>query len=366
MQENIPVKPKKKSRWMTWLFVAINVLAIAVMAIVEFTKDDQGMPFAEVSSLLAQNWYYLLFCLGAFFMILICESGKYLLMIHSCTGKVMFRESFEVATLGRYYDYITPSGSGGQPFQMFYLKKAGLSAGVSGALPVVGFFTNQAAFLICAIVLFIARAPVLTTAPAMKVAATIGLICYSVVPILILLFSIFPGLTTGMVRGIMRFLAKVHIIKDFDRSFAKVCKYFEDYRTHLFLLSKKGAVFAMTLILSIIAQIALVSVPYFVLCACGVQNTIWVDIITLSLYVYAAVTFIPTPGNAGVAEGAFYIIFEKLSGGVLFWGTLIWRFFTYYLFIALGLVIVAITSFRAKKIGEIEVQTEDVQVTESS
>ena len=114
-------------------------------------------------------------------------------------------------------------------------------------------------------------------------------------------------------------------------------------------MAKSKVCFVVIFLVSAIAHVANASIPYFVLSACGVGDAVLLDIITLSFYVYAAITFIPTPGNAGVAEGAFYIIFKSLSEGVLFWGTIIWRFFTYYLYIILGISIVAITSLRGKK-----------------
>lgn len=350
MNNSAEVKPKKKKTWLSLVFVGINILVIVLMALSEFgNQENPGKPFGEIVRLLGENWYFILLALGAFLLIILCESLKYFVMIRACTGRNMPSASFEVATLGKYYDFITPSGTGGQPFQMYYLKKAGLSAGVSGALPVMGFFTNQVSFIVAAIVLFIWRSSALETAAPMKAAAIFGLVCYSVVPVLLVLFSIFPRLTKSIVSGVLKLLSKIRIIKDYEKSFGTVCRYFEDYRSNLYFLAKEKFSFISAFVLSLLAQLAIASVPFFVLRAFGAENTVWLDVMTLSFYVYAAVTFIPTPGNMGVAEGAFYIIFKELSGGVLFWGTMIWRFFTFYLFIILGLLVVAVTSLKIKK-----------------
>ena len=59
--------------------------------------------------------------------------------------------------------------------------------------------------------------------------------------------------------------------------------------------------------------------------------------LTMCLYVYASVTIVPTPGNAGAAEGSFYLLFDQLDTSGVFWAMLIWRFLCYYLFILMGL-----------------------------
>ncbi len=80
--------------------------------------------------------------------------------------------------------------------------------------------------------------------------------------------------------------------------------------------------------------------------ACGSQ-AVWIDTVALSFYVYAAVTYIPTPGNMGWRRSLLY----NFSGALrrrAFLGYAHMALFTYYMYIILGLVTVAITSFKAK------------------
>ena len=345
------VKPKKKKiKLMTVFIIAFNVIAIGGMAIAEFGNSERpSKPIGELLSLLGENWFFILLCLASFLMIILCETLKYFFMLRSCTKRNMVKTAFEVGVLGKYYDFITPSGSGGQPFQMYFLKKNGLTAGVSGALPIVGFLTNQVAFIVIAIVLFIMRLPYIETGVAGDLAAGIGIICYSAVPTLMLLFSIFPKIATSLVSWFIKLLAKIKLVKEPEVKVKKVCDTFAEYREKLAFMAKSNSVMVLTFVFSVLAQLANAIVPYFVLVACGVDNASVIDIITLSFYVYATVTYIPTPGSTGAAEGAFYLVFNQLSDGILFWGTLIWRFFTYYLFILLGMLVMAITTVREKK-----------------
>ena len=91
----------------------------------------------------------------------------------------------------------------------------------------------------------------------------------------------------------------------------------------------------MVFIFSMAYQICMCSIPYFVLKAFGAGNA-FIDIFFMCVYTYAAVTYIPTPGNAGAAEGTFYALFKTLKSGNIFWAMLIWRFLSYYMFLVTG------------------------------
>ena len=102
MQDTTITKPKKKRRWLPFVFVGINVAVIVIMAISEFgNQDSQSKPFSEVARLLGEHWYFILFALAAFLAVIACETFKYFTLIRACTGKRMLRESFEVAVLGK-------------------------------------------------------------------------------------------------------------------------------------------------------------------------------------------------------------------------------------------------------------------------
>ena len=113
-------------------------------------------------------------------------------MIISAEGHDDPKGAFECAVLGKYYDNITPLGAGGQPFQIVYLKKRGLSTGTSAALPIAGFLMLQFAFLLIAAVVFIFNGSVTQNVAAIRISAYVGLAFYLFVPVCIVLFAYIP------------------------------------------------------------------------------------------------------------------------------------------------------------------------------
>ena len=71
-------------------------------------------------------------------------------------------------------------------------------------------------------------------------------------------------------------------------------------------------------------------------------NLYWsqlIDVAGLNAFSTFAVSFIPTPGNAGGMEISSSLAFNAVAPGVAVYGVLIWRLFTYYIFIITGIVL---------------------------
>ena len=177
---------------------------------------------------------------------------------------------------------------------------------------------------------------------------TVGLITYMIVPLLVILFSVMPVTTQKIVAFFIRILGKMRIIKNVENTIEKACGRLEEYNIHMRQMKKNKGLYLAIFFFSLLFQIALNSIPFFVLCAFGVKTSFY-DMFSLCAITYAAVSFVPTPGNGGAAEGMFMVIFRALSGGVLFWGMLIWRILSYYAFIVVGAMVTVVRSYLDKR-----------------
>ena len=63
----------------------------------------------------------------------------------------------------------------------------------------------------------------------------------------------------------------------------------------------------------------------------------------MTIIVYSAISFIPTPGNSGAAELSFMILFTALNGSLVvskYWAMAYWRFCCYFLIVLIGIVFI--------------------------
>ncbi|MBQ7500823.1 MAG: flippase-like domain-containing protein [Clostridia bacterium] len=313
------------------LFAVFCGAAVLITALKEFgpASTAERVPISSI------NLNYLLLALAAFVLAMAAESAKYYFMIFDVTGgKKLPWLAYKVAIYGKYYDNITPFGSGGQPFQIYHLQKTGIPLGDAAALPIAGFTSSQIAFVILALTMFIANGGV-TKMVGFRIAAYAGLLFYLFVPLTLILFAIFPNGTSRMIEFVIKIGWKIKIVKNVSKTVDKIKSTLIEYRAGMVRILSKKKTFARVLLLSFIYQIGILSIPFFVIIAFG-GSVNWFDVFTMTLLVYASVTVVPTPGNAGAAEGAFYTLFQTLSQANLFWAMLVWRFFVFYLVIIVG------------------------------
>ena len=67
------------------------------------------------------------------------------------------------------------------------------------------------------------------------------------------------------------------------------------------------------------------------------SGTPWYQLMALSFMLFISASYTPLPGASGAQEGGFLYYFRNIfNGGSVGLALLIWRFFTYYLFIFVG------------------------------
>lgn len=319
------------------LFVLLNVVVIAATAISEFGNSKNAAELSEVKI----NWWLLIPATLCFVVALTLEIYKYKIMIAKMAKRDTFKrgEDWKIARrtviLGRYYDNITPAAIGGQPFQIYYMHKNGkLSNGLSTAIPILGMITIQITFIIIAAFCFL-FGNLIHDNPALIITAAIGLLFYAFWPAMVAVATFFPKATAKIINFGVKILAKFKIIKNRDEAIEKVEKNVHEYVHAIKMVLGTRGLFTKTLILSLIFNILMATIPYLVLTAFG-GDVSFGSCFVLTIAVMSAVYFVPTPGNSGAAEGTFFLVFSALSTGYVFWAMLFWRLFSYYIYIAMG------------------------------
>ena len=340
------LQPGRKKRGISLLItLAINLVIVGYIAIREFRNNAQEIQQVSIADI---RLIYLLFGVLCFVLAAWVDSRKYRGMLSVAEGVDDPKGAREVSLLGKYYDNITPFGAGGQPFQMHYLKKRGYVAGTSGAAPVMGFLTQQIAFVLIGVVVFIANRSVIDSIPVVHITAYVGLVMYALLPTGLVLFAIFPKPFKSVICWVVRVLAKIHVVKDRDKAIQSTIASLDDYIKCIKLFRKRPGFLLKLLFESCLYQLAILSIPFFMLRAFGGVSGWWTTF-SLVVYIYAAITVIPTPGNSGAAEGSFYAVFSSLEGGMLFWAMIAWRFLVYYSWLILGIIILTRSTMKHRR-----------------
>lgn len=341
----------KQKSLLIFLFVLLNVAVIAATAVAEFSSPKEVADLSKATI----NWWLIVPAAFCFFVAICTEIHKYVIMIKEMykgreeyDAKKARKLASRTVLLGKYYDNITPAAVGGQPFQIYYMRKnSGLSKGNSTSIPILGMVTGQIGFIIVALACFVFGSNLISN-PVLLTTAWFGLLFYAFWPTVIAGATFFPKQTATAIKFVIKMLAKIRIVKNQKNALEKVETEIAEYVKSVKRIVRTRALFVKTIVYSVCFNLLIASIPFFVLKAFGGDTDYRACLIT-TIAVMAAVYFVPTPGNAGAAEGTFFLVFSKLSSGYVFWAMLVWRFFSYYIYIIMGPIIYSRMHFENKK-----------------
>ena len=365
--EALKTKSASKKWLIAALFIAVNVLAILLTAVMEFIGDEHPINVFKVLGTFAENWVWGLGALILVALSLFFEAGKRFVFLQSTIKKNKPITSMNAAIIVKYYDSITPLGGGGQPFEIYYLRKKGLPIGIASGVPLVSYALNKIAYVFVSLIALMIYG-FGEVSIFIKVLCLVGLTINLVIPTAIVMFALMPRFSSAIARLISKIGKKLHLVKNQQEFYEKMTGNFTEYAECIkYFLHKSKISIIVGFICSIAYFVAIYSLPYFTIRMSGVHDVNWGRIFTYCVICYASITLLPTPGGSGGAELSFRSIFESyLSGGILFWSMLSWRIFSYYIyiFLGLGLIIYQQVIKLAKREGrkkkkEVEIEPED-------
>lgn len=322
------LKRKRVKQLLIIAFIIFNIAIIYWTASKELNRDE-GLPEAHFT------WWLLLLAIVAFVGALAADIYKYYMLIRHFTKRKDLKLAAQTVFLGRYYDNITPSAVGGQPFQIHHMHKHGkIDSEHAAMIPIICFVSLQFAYVVLCFLTLVFGANIVLS-DVTYAASFVGILLMAFAPGTVIFFAVKPKAAKKIASAILKFGHKLHIVRHLEETEAKTLGEIEKYADTVRRVLKNKKLLVRVLALSFAYQLCLYSIPFLVVRAFG-GDVGYLPATMTALTIQAAITFIPTPGNAGAAEGSFYLVFASLGSGNTFWAMFTWRFFTYYAFIALG------------------------------
>ena len=258
-----------------------------------------------------------------------------------------------VTLIGFYYSNITPGASGGQPMQVNSLRKFGVPVGNGTTTVTVRLIANQFMVSVLSLVfLLLNRSFVYSQLSGAIWFVRVGwTINFSVVP-LVLLAAFRRNLVRKLASGLIGLLSKLRLVRDRDAAMQKTAEVLDTYHSAIHDLLCSPSQLLIQCLCSTLSLLALTGSIVFVYHAFGLSGTPWYRLLTLSLLLFVSASYTPLPGASGAQEGGFMYYFNNIfTGGTKGLALLIWRFFTYYLFLFVGVATVLFERIRLFRRG---------------
>ena len=245
-----------------------------------------------------------------------------------------------ITLCGFFYSNITPGASGGQPMQVAAMNKAGVPVGNGTTTVTIRLICNQFMVSVLSLAFLIANREFIyrQLEGAIWFVRVGWVINFAVVP-LVLLAAFRRAWIRKLVNGLISLLAKIRILKDPETTRRSADEVLDTYHTALNSLLRSPGEIIRQCLCSTASLLALTGSIVFVYHAFGMSGTPWYHLMSLAFVLFVSASYTPLPGASGAQEGGFLFYFRGIfTGGTIGLALLTWRFFTYYLFIFVGVI----------------------------
>ena len=293
-----------------------------------------------IRALTSFNWAFLLLMLVGIIIYWALEAACMQLICDRLFRGFPFVKTFIVTVIGQYFNCITPLSSGGQPMQAYYYARFGLPLEHAMPMLLCRFIAYQMTMIIYAIIVLILR---------------FGYFMQDLRPIMYLVAIGFAGgfvliamlLALAFAKnGIMRatawcinLLGRVGVLKEPGTTLKNATKSLEESYEGIRFLLKEPALLAKVALVTFVQLTVYFSLSWIIFAGFGLEANDYFTVVSCQAFVYLIASFVPLPGAIGASEASYVTFFNYVYGdpSVVALSVFIWRFFTFYLPIVVGM-----------------------------
>ena len=276
--------------------------------------------------------------LGCLLITLICETITLHFSMKKFYPHQTITNSIKVTMIGLLFNNVTPFSSGGQPMQAYELTKTGKRVSDSLSALAMKFIITQIALVVTTLLVVAIEFDFFANLMQNFVwLAIVGFAINILAIIVVIIAGIKKRAITIFTTPIIKFLGKIRIIKNPDKTIEKLDESIDNFRGQFQFMRKQKKMVLLMFITAVVQSLAYYSITYMVYRAFGNYGISFWQIIPVQAFLLLLMTFIPTPGSGLGAEGGFLLLFNSIfKEGTINMSILFWRIYTFYLPIIVG------------------------------
>ncbi|MFA9467016.1 MAG: YbhN family protein [Velocimicrobium sp.] len=287
------------------------------------------------------------------------ESVVIYYMMHTIKQKIGLGHCFLYSFVGFFFSCITPSASGGQPAQLYYMRKDKIPMPIATLVLMIVTITYKSVLVMIGFaVMMIRPTNIMYYLHPVLAWCYLGLILNVVSVSFMLLIVFHPTMAKSILSVVIKILNKMHLVKQPKRYFDKFEKAMQQYQEVAVYFRTHKLVVWNVLAMTIVQRLLLFYVTYLTLRSFHIDEIGMATIVVLQGMISVAVDMLPLPGGMGMSEKLFLAIFTPICGNVTLPAMVVSRGLSFYtqLIISAVLTIVAhlVIGKERKKEGKVK------------
>ncbi|MDO5409197.1 MAG: lysylphosphatidylglycerol synthase transmembrane domain-containing protein [Lachnospiraceae bacterium] len=254
---------------------------------------------------------------------------------------------FLFSSIGFFFSCITPSASGGQPAQIFYMNKEKIPVPVSTLILMIVTIIYKLVLVVIGVFLLLFGQDFIQTylydiRHIFYLGIALNVFCVTSMTILVFHNSLARNiLVTGL-----SILEKLHLVRHKESRLNKLNSSMDQYNNTAEYLRTHALVMFNVFIITMLQRTALFLTTWFVYLAFGLEGASLPVVVTLQAVISVSVDMLPLPGGMGISEKLFLMIFIPIFGTkLLIPGMILSRGLGYYTELILSAVLTIAAHF---------------------
>ena len=288
------------------------------------------------------NYAFLLIALVGIIVYWLLEAACMQIICNDLFRGFSFFKTFLITIIGQYFNCITPLSSGGQPMQAYYYQRFGLP--VEHAMPMLlcRFIVYQMTMTVYAIIALILRFGYFMRdlRPIMYLVA-IGFLGGFVLMAMLLALAFARNGVIRITTWAINLLGRIGVFKDPESTLRAATTSLEEAYEGMQFLLKRPSVLVRVSLVTFVQLTVFFSMSWVIFAGFGLEANDYFTVVSCQAFVYLIMSFVPLPGAIGASEASYITFFNYVYGdpSIVALSTFIWRFFTFYLPIVLGMTL---------------------------
>ena len=294
-----------------------------------------------MKSVMNSNLLYLVIALFIFALGLLFEAKAYQEIIEEYNHSYTLWQAYKMLIITKFFNGITPFSSGGQPMQVYLLKRDGIRITKATNIIIQNFIIYQAALVTVGVfAVAVNHFNPIFEATLLKHLVRVGFIMNTLVMIGLVIISVSSRFNHFILRKTIWLLDKLHLIKGADKVLARWEERVNDFHEGTDYLKRNPFLCVRTYFYNIIYLVLVYSMPFFVILGLNhgsMEGVTVLKVIVANAYVAIMGAFVPIPGASGGIEFGYFKFFGNfVKGPILKASLLLWRTISYYIPMVVG------------------------------
>lgn len=324
------------------------ILLVVTFIVLYFSLKDNYKEILDVLSSLDKRWLFVGFLLIVSYWFFKTIAFKSIIKNFKCEYR--FRKAFKFILQVNFFNAITPFSSGGQPFEIYYLKKEKIKLADVTTIVIQQFVVYQIALVSLGVIAIISNRifNIFPSNSVLKNLVTIGFVANTLITVLLFLLAFTTKTNKFIIEKVIKLLTKLKIVKNAQAKEEKFNNYINDLHNGTKKLLENKLAFIGMILCNFVGLLCLYLVPLTILYSTGDFSSFnGLQSIVASAYVMLIGSFVPIPGGTGGLEYGFIQFYGYfIKGSVLTAMMITWRFITYYIPMIIGAIAVNIKERR--------------------